>query len=98
LSDLRGSRKLIALAIGLLMVALGAYILASNYEQLGVCNEGNALGNGGSSCAATLYYEPLLLGWALLVVGIMLSVIDAYYLGLSATKITRSEKGGQITL
>lgn len=85
------------LAVGLLMAALGAYILASNYEQLGVCIEGNALGNGASSCAVTFYYDQLLLGWTFLIVGILLSVIDAYYLGLSAMRITRIETGGQIT-
>jgi hypothetical protein len=45
----------------------------------------------------TLYYGPLLIGWALLIVGILLLVIDAYYLGISAKRITRSETGGQIT-
>jgi hypothetical protein len=79
------------------MVALGAYILASNYEQLGACNEGNALSNGVTSCAATLYDGPLLVGWALLIVGILLLVIDAYYIGLSATRITRYETDRQIT-
>jgi hypothetical protein len=97
LSNLRRSRgKQVALAVGLLMVALGAYLLTSNYEQLGGCNEYNKNFNiGGNGCGFN--YGPLFLGWALLIVGILLSVIDAYYLGLSAARITRSETGGEIT-
>ena len=78
------------------MVALGGYILASNYKQLGGCSEYNKNFNvGGNGCAFD--YGPLYLGWALLIVGILLSVIDAYYLGLSAARITRSETGEEIT-
>lgn len=89
--------KQVALAVGLLMVTVGAYILASNYEQFGECKESNVFSNGGTTCSATFYYGPLLIGWALLTVGILLLVIDAYYLGLSATRITHIETGGQIT-
>jgi hypothetical protein len=78
------------------MVALGAYILASNYEQIGQCNEYNQNFNiGGNGCAFN--YGPLLFGWAFFIVGILLSVVGAYYLGLSAARITSSETAGEIT-
>ncbi len=74
-----------ALAVGLVLVAIGGYALSFGYEQLG---ENTFCANfhfqGIEIDCAGFDYGRLVVGWAFFAVGVLLSIVGAYHLGLSA--------------
>lgn len=69
------------LVVGLLMIVIGACLLASSYQQIGECNVNKALNNGYTEEVCD--FAGAGVGWVFLALGIGFSLIGAYYLGLS---------------